>query len=82
MEPHTSLKTVLKGNYTHLPDAYARAEAYIMENNLIRDPGHNFFEVYANDPGEVTNPAEWITEIYIPVYRDLRSNNSTSNFSE
>ena len=82
MEPHTALKTVLKGNYTHLPDAYDKAESYIMENNLIRDPGHNFFEVYANDPGEVPNPAEWVTEIYIPVYRDLRSNNSSSNFSE
>jgi hypothetical protein len=32
------------------------------------------FEVYSNDPGIVTNPAEWRTEIYVPVYKDLRAN--------
>ncbi len=75
MEPLTALKIVLKGNYTHLSEAYDRANAYIVEHHLIRDPGHPFFEVYANDPGEFPNPADWITEIYIPVYRDLRAEN-------
>lgn len=75
MEPSTAVKTVLKGNYTHLSEAYERANAYIVEHHLIRDPNHNFFEIYANDPGEFPNPADWLTEIYIPVYRDLRAEN-------
>lgn len=68
MEPLTAVKTVLKGKYDHLAEAYARTEAYILENNLARDPSHNFFEIYANDPGNFPNPADWKTEIYIPVY--------------
>ena len=44
------------------------------QNNLIMDPAKKMFEVYSNDPGLIPNPSEWRTEIYIPVFRDLRSN--------
>lgn len=74
MEPTTAVKTVLLGNYTNLSEAYDKAQAYVAQNNLIMDPSKKMFEVYANDPGEFPNPAEWRTEIYIPVFRDLRSN--------
>lgn len=82
MEPLVALKTVLKGNYTHLQEAYDRANAYIIEHNLVKDPSHDFFEIYANDPGEVPNPADWLTEIYIPVYRDLRANPTPTSLPE
>lgn len=74
MEPTTAVKTILLGNYTNLPEAYEKAETYISEKNLLKDPSKKMFEVYSNDPGMVVNPAEWRTEIYIPVFKDLTSN--------
>lgn len=67
MESTTAVKTTLKGDYTNLPEAYEATKKYIAENNLEMDTNANMFEVYATDPGEVPNPSNWITEIYIPV---------------
>ncbi|MBT8261880.1 MAG: SRPBCC family protein [Bacteroidia bacterium] len=67
MAPVDALKTTLKGKYDYLSEGYAKAQNYLKENNLMMDPGRKMFEVYANDPGNVPNPANWITEIYIPV---------------
>ena len=76
LAPTSAVKTILKGNYTNLGEAYNKAKAYIKEKHLIVDVSKNMFEIYANDPGLVSNPAEWMTEIYIPVFKDLRSNHS------
>lgn len=60
------LKTTLKGNYTHLGKAWEAARDYISENNL--EPAEEYpFEIYTNDPGDYPNPADWVTEIYIPI---------------
>jgi effector-binding domain-containing protein len=67
MEPVTTIKTTLKGNYDHLSKAYAKGMEYITTNNLQLHPTAKMFEVYVSDPGEVPNPANWITEIYIPI---------------
>ncbi|NND62061.1 MAG: AraC family transcriptional regulator [Flavobacteriaceae bacterium] len=79
MEPLSAVKTVLKGNYNHLSKGYEKAQQYIGENNLLIDPSKNMFEIYANDPGDFPNPADWTTEIYIPVFKDLTSNHPIIN---
>lgn len=61
------VKTTLKGNYAHLPEAWAAAKRFISENNFELNKDAYPFEVYVTDPEEVQNPAEWITEIYIPI---------------
>lgn len=76
LEATSAVKTVLKGNYTHLDKAYNNAKKYIKEQYLIVDSSKNVFEIYANNPDLVSNPAEWMTEVYIPVFKDLRSNHS------
>ena len=48
---------------------------YIKDNKLVLNPKQPMFEVYANDPGEFPNPADWITEVYYPIFRDLRVDN-------
>jgi effector-binding domain-containing protein len=59
------VKVTLKGNYTYLPVAWEEAFDYIEKYRLEQiDPP---FEVYSTDPGDYPNPADWITEIYIPV---------------
>ena len=63
----TALKTTLKGNYDYLGKAYDKANEYLTANNLQIDPTAKMFEIYRNDPSLVSNPAEWLTEIYIPI---------------
>lgn len=60
------LKTTLKGNYTNLPEAWKATMAYLAKNNLEQS-NLKPFEIYTNDPGKFPNPADWITEIYIPI---------------
>jgi len=60
------LKTTLKGNYTNLPEAWKATMSYLSENNLEQSDLKPF-EIYTNDPGNFPNPADWITQIYVPI---------------
>ncbi len=75
MEPLSAVKVVLTGNYENLGEAHQKAMDYIKDNKLVLNPKQPMFEVYANDPGEFPNPADWITEVYYPIFRDLRVDN-------
>lgn len=74
MEPVTALKTTLKGNYENLPKAYTVAMEYMVENKLQPHPTNKMFEVYSTDPGLVPNPADWVSEIYIPIVTEKAPN--------
>ena len=67
LDNSTSVKTTLRGNYDNLPKAYEKAQEYLEENDLQPNPNANMFEVYVTDPDEVPNPAQWVTEIYMPI---------------
>lgn len=75
MNPVTTLKTTLKGNYDHLSEAYTKANEYIASNKLATHPKQKMFEVYSTDPGLVPNPADWITEIYLPIVTPVNPKN-------
>ena len=60
------LKTTLKGNYTNLPKAWEATMKHLTENGLEQSE-QKPFEIYTTDPGNYPNPADWITEIYIPI---------------
>jgi len=60
------LKATLKGNYTYLSKAWKNTMAYIAEKGL-EQTNYKPFEIYITDPGDFPNPADWITEIYIPI---------------
>lgn len=62
----SALKTVLKGNYTNLSEAWETTMKFISEND-IEQSDIKPFEIYTTDPGNYPNPADWITEIYIPI---------------
>jgi effector-binding domain-containing protein len=67
MEPVLAVKVSLKGNYKHLSEAYSKGESYIEKNSHLKDPMGKMFEVYITDPEETPNPANWLTEVYIPI---------------
>ncbi len=62
-----ALKTTLKGRYANLTEAWETAESYIMQNNIIKDETKSPFEVYSVSFPDEKNPANWVTEIYIPI---------------
>lgn len=66
MERTPALKVTLKGNYSNLNEAWATANKYLQDQNLEASE-MSPFEVYRNDPANLPNPADWLTEIYIPI---------------
>ncbi len=71
MQPQSTLKTTLKGDYSNLPEAYRKANEYVSKNNINADPSKNIFEVYKTNDEDTPNPAEWVTEIYIPLQTEI-----------
>ncbi|WP_417876140.1 SRPBCC family protein [Winogradskyella sediminis] len=67
LESFTAVKTVLKGNYSNLKDAWDATMKYISDNNLEMIEGGPMLETYLTDPTNELNPANWITEIYVAV---------------
>ncbi len=67
MPAQTVVKTTLKGNYKNLPEAWAKAMEYLQENNYERFGAGTNFEIYVKGPQQEPNPAEWITELYVPI---------------
>lgn len=61
------VKTTLKGDHENLKEAWDAAYRYIDENNMRADEESQPFEIYRTDPDSTLNPANWVTEIYIPV---------------
>lgn len=67
MDPVSTVKVSLKGNYKHLHEALLKGTNYIEKNRLQVDSGRKIFEVYVVDSKEESNPANWLTEVYIPI---------------
>jgi effector-binding domain-containing protein len=62
-----TVKTVLKGNYDNLKEAWDTTMKYISDNNLEMIEGGPMLETYLTDPMSQPNPAKWITEIYVAI---------------
>ena len=62
-----TVKTVLKGNYDNLKEAWDTTMTYISDNDLEMIEGGPMLETYITDPMSQTNPAKWVTEIYAAV---------------
>ncbi|MGB8705143.1 MAG: GyrI-like domain-containing protein [Gillisia sp.] len=61
------VKVTLKGDYKFLPEARDQAFEYLRTNNLVPSDEGKMLEMYSVSPKDTPNPAEWVTEIYIPV---------------
>lgn len=66
MDRTKAVKVTLRGNYTNQQEAWDRARKYLKVNGLEASE-MSPFEIYRNDPSTLPNPANWITEIYIPI---------------
>ncbi len=61
------IKTTLKGDYRNLKEAWNTAYKYSQDNDLPVHPDSPAFEVYVITKDKSPNPADWVTEIYIPL---------------
>ena len=57
--------TIHTGPYEGLADAYKALEQWAVESE--HDAAGSPWEVYLTDPGEVPDPAEWQTEVFLPL---------------
>ena len=57
--------TMHVGPYETLGQSWGALEGWMQENG--RGPGGAAWEVYWTDPGEVPDPAEWRTELVMPL---------------
>ncbi len=62
-----AVKVTLNGNYSNLEAAWAEGLKFIKENDLEEATNIPSLEAYPTNPVLVPNPADWVTEIYIPV---------------
>ncbi|GAK77607.1 SRPBCC family protein [Nonlabens ulvanivorans] len=66
IEPTRAVKVTLKGTYDHLQETWDKGQLFMAQQGYI--PGLQApFEVYKTDPALTPNPADNITEIYLPV---------------
>ncbi|SDS04223.1 GyrI-like domain-containing protein [Gramella sp. MAR_2010_147] len=75
MPNQRTLKTTLKGDYKNLKEAWDSSYAYLQKNGLKAAENAKAFEVYITGPKDNANPAEWITNIYIPLEQVIENRN-------
>lgn len=62
-----AVKTVLKGDYSHLPKALDQSNVYFNAKVIPRETKFSHIEVYSIGRKELRQPSKWITYIYIPI---------------
>ncbi len=67
LKPFDAVKIILQGDYKNIDAAWSEGRKYIKENGLEELETIPALEAYPTNPVFVPNPANWITEIYIPV---------------
>jgi len=67
MENRNYYKTTLQGAYKYSKEAWKKAFEFAKEDGVAIDEKGKPFEVYAKGHTFSPNPADWITEIYLPV---------------
>lgn len=68
MEAFTCIKTTLKGDYSHLQEAWQKAEKYVTDNHFQPNFSGKYSEVYSITIDDIKLPSHWKTELYIPVF--------------
>lgn len=65
-EPGKAVKITLNGAYSNLDEAWRKGEEFISQNGLVKATASPY-ELYKTYPMLTPNPADYRTEIYIPI---------------
>lgn len=69
------IKATLKGDYKNIPKLWTAVKTYMIQNHLKQDTELKPYEVFKITELETANPAEWITELFIPIKDEEENNN-------
>lgn len=65
-KPGKAVKITLKGAYNNLEEAWRKGEKFIAQNGLAKSEEAPY-EIYKTNPVLTPNPANYLTEIYLPI---------------
>jgi len=67
LPPQKTFKTIFKGHYKYLSELWPRIYSELkMQGFTPVEKGYSF-EIYSISPKDSENPADWTTEIYVPI---------------
>lgn len=69
--PGLCLKTTLYGSYSNLPAVYTKQREWAEKNGYENTEA--LYEIYINDPSQVSSESELITEVYYPVKKKVKN---------
>lgn len=67
LESFPAIKTVLKGDYSHLQKGVDQSIAYFTTKGITRDPKFSHIEVHTVGKNEIRQPSKWVTYLYTPI---------------
>jgi len=67
LEPQKTFKIIFNGNYKFLPEYWTTFYKTLNDQGFTAIKKGFSFEIYTINPGDSSNPANWLTEIYIPI---------------
>lgn len=67
LAPQKTFKSNFKGNYKFLPEIWPTIYKNLEDSGHIAVQKGFSFEIYSIAPKDSSNPADWLTEIYIPI---------------
>lgn len=66
-EGHLAIKTTLKGDYSHLNQAWIKAQNFIYKNKFKEDYKGIYSGIFKKSLPEIKEPSKWETDFYIPI---------------
>lgn len=75
LESFPAIKTILKGDYSHINQALSETNAYFTKKAIIKDPKFSHLEVYTIGRNEIKQPSKWVTTIYSPILKKTTPQN-------
>lgn len=75
LDPQKTFKIIFKGDYKFLPTLWPNFYTTLNKQGFKEIEKGFSFEIYTISPNETPNPAEWLTEIYIPIEETLIQDN-------
>lgn len=66
-----AIKTILKGDYSHVKQALSEINAYYTQKAILRDKNFSHLEIYTIGRNEINQPSKWVTYIYTPIVKKV-----------
>lgn len=77
--PRKVVKGTLKGSHKNLPELWKTTETYLEDLKLTKSRYAKPYEIFIKDSSNSKNPADWITELYIPLATAKEVNQNKSS---